>query len=130
VLASVYAAAFNLIQPHWRAWLGSIVPARRRGTFFAIRTRLTMVSSLLIFIGGGGLLTLCANSGNAGVGFALLFAIAALGRACSSVLLWKMHDPEPLSDDHSHRALRASLRQLAQALRDPGFRHYTFFLSA
>lgn len=119
MLASVYAAAFNLIPPHWRAWLGSIVPARRRGTFFAIRTRLTMVSSLLIFIGGGGLLTLCANSGNAGVGFALLFAIAALGRACSSVLLWKMHDPEPLSDDHSHRALR-----------DPGFRHYTFFLSA
>lgn len=129
VLASVYAAALNLIQPHWRAWMGSIVPARRRGTFFAIRTRLTMVSSLLIFIGGGGVLTLCANSGDAGVGFALLFAFAALGRACSSMLLWQMHDPEPRSDDPSHRVLRTSLRQLAQALRDPGFRHYTFFLS-
>jgi MFS family permease len=129
VLASVYSAALNLIQPHWRAWMGSIVPARRRGTFFAVRTRLTMVSSLVIFIAGGGMLTLCAHNGNAGLGFALLFAFAALGRACSSVLLSKMHDPEPLSQDQNHRVLRQSLGHLMSALREPGFRHYTFFLS-
>jgi len=129
VLASVYSAALNLIQPHWRAWMGSIVPARRRGAFFSIRTRLTMVSSLLIFIAGGGMLTLCAQRGNPGLGFALLFAFAALGRACSSTLLWKMHDPEPQSQDHSHRILRASISQLVSGLREPGFRHYTYFLS-
>ena len=129
LLASIYSAALNLIQPHWRAWMGSIVPARRRGTFFAVRTRLTMVSSLLIFIAGGGMLTLCAHHGNTGLGFALLFVFAALGRGCSSLLLWKMHDPEPVSQDQSHRILRASLSQLASALREPGFRHYTFFLS-
>ncbi len=129
VLASVYSAALNLIQPHWRAWMGSIVPPRRRGTFFSLRTRLTMVSSLLIFIAGGGMLTLCAQRGSPETGFALLFAFAALGRACSSTLLWKMHDPEPHSQDHSHRALGASLGQLVSALREPGFRHYTFFLS-
>ena len=129
VLAAVYSAALNLIQPHWRAWMGSIVPPRRRGAFFSLRTRLTMVSSLLIFIAGGGMLTLCAQQGNPGLGFALLFAFAALGRACSSTLLWKMHDPEPHSEDQSHRVLRESLRQLVSALREPGFRHYTFFLS-
>lgn len=129
VLASIYSAALNLIQPHWRAWMGSLVPARRRGAFFAVRTRLTMVSSLLIFLAGGGMLTLCAQSGNAGLGFALLFAFAALGRACSATLLWKMHDPEPVSQDESHRVLRESLNQLVSALREPGFRHYTFFLS-
>jgi MFS family permease len=42
VLVSVYSAALNLIQPHWRAWMGGIVPPRRRGAFFAVRTRLTM----------------------------------------------------------------------------------------
>ncbi|HEY6131172.1 MAG TPA: MFS transporter, partial [Halioglobus sp.] len=129
VLASVYSAALNLIQPHWRAWMGSIVPARRRGAFFAVRTRLTMVSSLLIFIAGGGMLTLCAQGGHPGLGFALLFAFAALGRGCSALLLRKMHDPEPASQDQSHRVLRASLSQLASALHEPGFRHYTFFLS-
>lgn len=129
VLASIYSAALNLIQPHWRAWMGSLVPARRRGAFFAVRTRLTMVSSLLIFIAGGGMLTFCAHHGSAGLGFALLFVFAALGRACSSVLLSKMHDPEPASEDQSHRILRQSLRQLISALREPGFRHYTFFLS-
>lgn len=129
VLASAYSAALNLIQPHWRAWMGSIVPPRRRGTFFAFRTRLTMISSLLIFIAGGGMLTLCARSGSTGLGFALLFAFAALGRACSSLLLWKMHDPEPVSADQSHRKLRTSIGQMLHALREPGFRHYTFFLS-
>lgn len=128
-LASLYSVALNLIQPHWRAWMGSIVPPRRRGAFFAVRTRLTMVSSLLIFIAGGGMLTLCARSGNTALGFALLFGFAALGRACSSVLLWQMHDPEPVSEDQSHRVLRTSLAQMASALREPGFRHYTFFLS-
>jgi MFS family permease len=129
VLASAYSAALNLIQPHWRAWMGSIVPPRRRGTFFAIRTRLTMVSSLLIFIAGGGMLTLCARNDSTGLGFALLFLFAALGRACSSLLLWKMHDPEPVGADQSHRRLRTSLTQMMHALREPGFRHYTFFLS-
>jgi MFS family permease len=129
VLASIYSAALNLIQPHWRAWMGSIVPARRRGTFFAGRTRLTMVSSLLIFVAGGGLLTLCAKTGSAGLGFALLFTFAALGRGCSAVLLWKMHDPEPIGQDQSHRSLGASIGQMMKALHDPGFRHYTFFLS-
>lgn len=128
-LASVYSAALNLIQPHWRAWMGSIVPPRRRGAFFAVRTRLTMVSSLLIFIAGGGMLTLCAHAGYAGLGFALLFGFAALGRACSSVLLWQMHDPEPFGQDQAHRVLRTSLGHMASALREPGFRHYTFFLS-
>ncbi len=127
--ACVYSAALNLIQPHWRAWMGSIVPPRRRGAFFAVRTRLTMVSSLLVFIGGGGLLTLCAHHGNAELGFALLFGIAALGRACSSMLLWQMHDPEPAGLEPSHRVLRASLAHMASALREKGFRHYTFFLS-
>ena len=129
VLASVYSAALNLIQPHWRAWMGSLVPPRRRGAFFAVRTRLTMVSSLLIFIAGGGMLTQCAQRGKPELGFALLFAFAALGRACSSTLLWKMHDPEPRSHDPSHRVLRESISQLLSALREPGFRHYTFFLS-
>ncbi|MEZ5573494.1 MAG: MFS transporter [Halioglobus sp.] len=129
VLASIYSAALNLIQPHWRAWMGSLVPARRRGAFFAIRTRLTMVSSLLIFIAGGGMLTLCAQSDNAELGFALLFVFAALGRGCSALLLSKMHDPEPLGQDPDHRVLRQSLQHLVSALREPGFRHYTFFLS-
>jgi len=129
VLASVYSAALNLIQPHWRAWMGSLVPARRRGAFFAVRTRLTMVSSLLIFVAGGGMLTLCARSDNAGLGFALLFAFAALGRGSSSWLLSRMHDPEPHNPDPNHRVLRQSLGHMVSALREPGFRHYTFFLS-
>ncbi|MCR6653692.1 MAG: hypothetical protein NVV73_20310 [Cellvibrionaceae bacterium] len=33
VLAIFYHAGANVIQPQWRAWMGSIVPPRRRGVF-------------------------------------------------------------------------------------------------
>ncbi|MEZ5569010.1 MAG: MFS transporter [Halioglobus sp.] len=33
LLAAIYSAALNLIMPHWRAWMGSLVPPRRRGAF-------------------------------------------------------------------------------------------------
>ncbi|WP_200821138.1 hypothetical protein [Oceanicoccus sp. KOV_DT_Chl] len=32
-LCVAYQVCLNLIQPHWRAWMGSVVPERRRGTF-------------------------------------------------------------------------------------------------
>jgi MFS family permease len=127
VLATIYSAALNLIQPHWRAWMGSIVPPRRRGAFFAVRTRLTMVSSLLIFVAGGGMLTLCAQRGSPGLGFALLFAFAALGRASSSALLWKMHDPDPVGHDQSHRVLRESLSHMISGL---GFTYLEYSINA
>ncbi len=85
VLASVYSAALNLIQPHWRAWMGSIVPARRRGTFFAVRTRLTMVSSLLhIHCRGRHADPVCATR-KSGAG---LRAAVCLCRAGASVFVY------------------------------------------
>ena len=94
-LAVGYHGFINLIQPHWRAWMGSIVPERRRGTFFAARTRLTMGASLSVFFIGGGILTLTDSMQMAWLGFSLLFSIAAMGRFVSAWLLLQMHDPDP-----------------------------------
>lgn len=129
VLAVGYFSCLNCIQPHWRAWMGSLVPQSRRGVFFAARTRLTMAASLLIFIAGGTVLSISAANDNTWLGFALLFGVAASGRLVSSILLGRMHDPEPESAQNAMR-LRDSWRHVRESLKDPTFRNYSFFVAS
>ncbi len=129
MLVMLYHAASNLIQPQWRAWMGSIVPQKQRGVFFAQRTRLTMATSLAVFLCGGLFLTLSDNLGVAGAGFFLLFLTAAAGRAMSCHFLWKMHDPEPQPVLPEANVFFTTLRIVAQSLHDSTFRNYSFFVA-
>lgn len=129
VLAIFYHASANVIQPQWRAWMGSIVPKRRRGVFFAARTRLTMATSLVMFLGGGYLLTLSESRGAAWLGFLLLFSVAAGGRLVSAWLLWKMHDPDPHPPMPETRVFVETMRHIAHSLHDKTFRHYSLFVA-
>lgn len=128
-LAVLYFSFQNVIQPQWRAWMGSIVPQRRRGAFFAARTRLTMVSSLLIFIGGGTLLTASTGMEATWLGFAILFIAAGFGRTLSTVYLWRMYDPDHDAASSNPSDLRRSFAQLRESLHDRTFRHYSFFIA-
>ncbi len=128
VLAVGYFSCINIIQPHWRAWMGSLVPRSRRGVFFAARSRLTMAASLIVFIGGGVLLSYTEMADRAWLGFGLLFGVAAIGRLVSAILLWRMHDPDAGSSQTAMR-LRDSLLHIRESLKDPTFRHYSFFVA-
>ncbi|TVZ41946.1 Na+/melibiose symporter-like transporter [Alteromonadaceae bacterium 2753L.S.0a.02] len=127
VLAIFYHASANIIQPQWRAWMGSIVPRRRRGVFFASRTRLTMAVTLLVFIGGGAMLSLTEAKGIAWLGFLLLFGVSACGRLISAGLLRAMHDPEPKPNQAG--LLAESTQQIVQSLGDKTFRDYSLFVA-
>ncbi|QYJ75685.1 MFS transporter [Shewanella sp. FJAT-52076] len=127
-LAALYHGFINLIQPHWRAWMGAVVPPRRRGAFFAARTRLTMGASLTVFFLGGGILSLCDSAGMAWLGFSLLFSIAAIGRWVSAWLLWQMHDPEPRTVRTSGVFVR-TLKNFREAWKDATFRQYSLFVA-
>jgi MFS family permease len=129
MLVMLYHAASNLIQPQWRAWMGSIVPQKQRGVFFAQRTRLTMATSLGVFLGGGLFLSLTDSIGYVGAGFFLLFLAAAVGRAMSCHYLWKMHDPEPQPVLPEANVFYSTLRIVAQSLHDETFRNYSFFVA-
>jgi MFS family permease len=129
VLAIFYHASANVIQPQWRAWMGSIVPRRRRGVFFAARTRLTMATSLVLFLGGGAMLSLSEVSGRAWLGFLLLFVIAASGRLVSAWLLWEMHDPDPHPPAQQSRQFSETMLQTLHSLKDRTFRHYSLFVA-
>src|SRR5690606_2443504 len=114
---------------HWRAWMGGLVPRRRRGAFFAQRTRLTMVATVLVFVGGGGLLSMRSTQGGAWRGFCALFALAAVGRLISSWQLARMHDPGPAEERSWRPQLGDSGRHMREALREPLFRRYSLFVA-
>ncbi|WP_351078618.1 MFS transporter [Shewanella sp. CAL98-MNA-CIBAN-0140] len=128
-LAALYQGFINLIQPHWRAWMGMIVPQRRRGAFFASRTRLTMMASLSVFFVGGGILTLTDSVQMAWLGFSLLFSIAAMGRFVSAWLLLQMHDPEPRVAK-APGVFKQTFGNFREAWKDKTFRHYSLFVAS
>lgn len=127
-LAVGYFACTNIIQPHWRAWMGGLVPSTRRGVFFATRTRLTMGTSLLVFLLGGSVLSVSDAQQQAWFGFAFLFFAAAIGRFCSSVLFGRMHDPHPDAGRNEMR-LKDSWKHIGESLKDPAFRNYSLFVA-
>jgi len=128
-LCVLYFSCINFIQPQWRAWMGSIVPQRRRGAFFASRTRLTMMASLAIFVSGGALLSLSERVGVVWLGFAVLFAAAGAGRVVSARLLAQMHDPDPVPHPSGRKGFWQSLLQMRASLKDRTFREYSFFVA-
>ena len=125
-LAMLHHGLLNLVQPHWRAWMGNIVPPKRRGKFFASRSRITMLASLAIFIIGGGLLTLTSSIDLAWLGFSLLFLIAAVGRFSSAWLLYKMHDPQV---QIQQKVLNSTWLKLRDAWQDPVFKQYSLLVA-
>lgn len=128
-LAVVYHACANFVQPQWRSWMGSIVPARRRGAFFAGRTRLTMITSFTIFACGGALLGWFEHFELAWAGFFLLLLVAAAGRGMSARQLKLMHDP-----DQHHVPGGASfidtLGRVRESFHHRAFREYSLFFAA
>lgn len=128
-LAVVYQASANFVQPQWRGWMGSLVPPRRRGAFFAGRTQLTMLTVFAVFAGGGILLGIFEEQDMALRGFALLFLAAALGRSLSAWYLYRMHDPDPAQDTPPGDFI-ATARRIGNAFRNRTFSHYSLFVAS
>jgi len=130
VLVVAYHACLNVIQPYWRAWMGSLVPASRRGVFFAARSRLTMGTSFLMYLAGGGLLTLGQSNQTTWLGFVMIFAAAGVGRGISAMLFRRMHDPDPHPQMSEPAVIKSTLAHCKQALADKTFRQYSLFVAS
>jgi MFS family permease len=89
----VYQCGAHLSTPQWGSLMGDIVPTRRRGRFFALRTRIVSLVTFIALAVGGTTLHFLSKSGNTLQGFITLFGIAMLARLVSVYHLSKMHDP-------------------------------------
>jgi hypothetical protein len=129
LLVICYHGTSNLIQPQWRAWMGSLVPQKQRGVFFASRSRLTMATSLVVFISGGIFLTLSDLIGLAWLGFGFLFMVATLGRAFSCYFLARMQDPQAQTVVRGFAQFATTFTLVRRAFHDRTFRNYSFFVA-
>ena len=137
----VYHGGAHLAAPQWSSLMGDIVPARKRGRFFGLRTRIvTAVTFGALMIGGFTLHALTAE-GQTLLGFVALFSIACVARFVSVYHLSRMQDPSghvaalelPVGHDwwlrlRESNAVRFSvffaLMQFAVAIASPFFTVY------
>ncbi len=127
LIASVmlYYAAANLASPQWSSLMGDLVPERRRGRFFAARTRLMNLTAFLSLIGAGLVLHAFQARGQSYWGFALVFGVAMLARLYSLYQLSRMQEPA------SREAALAPVltRDLLARLRRSQFARFSLFFA-
>jgi MFS family permease len=89
----LYQCGAHLSTPQWGSLMGDIVPARRRGRFFAQRTRIVSLVTFTSLAAGGLTLHFSSARGTTLQGFVTLFTVAMIARLVSVYQLSKMHDP-------------------------------------
>ncbi|MEY3041295.1 MAG: hypothetical protein RLZZ174_377 [Pseudomonadota bacterium] len=124
--AVVYYVGPNLGSPHWGSLMGDLVPASRRGRFFALRTRLSSLANFTALIGAGLVLHLCDGLQQTTLGFVAIFSCASAFRLLSAWHLMRMHDP----GQPSSREPLPWLRQLGPALRSTSMLRFSLFYAA
>lgn len=90
---TVYYATANLITPQWSSLMGDLVPERRRGRYFARRTRLASIAAFLSLVAAGLVLAIFDRWGHTLVGYLVIFTVAAAARVVSAYHLGRMHEP-------------------------------------
>ncbi|MDQ3622842.1 MAG: MFS transporter, partial [Verrucomicrobiota bacterium] len=109
----------------WLSWMADLLPANESGRFWGSRQRLHSVC--IVFASGLYGLLLDHFPAHAGLtGFAIVFAIAALGGMLDIVVHGFVYEPRPVP----HPQREPWLRRVIAPLRDPQLRRLTWALGA
>jgi len=95
VLLVLYHSANNLSAPQWTSIMRDLVSERRRGRYFAHRTRLTTITTFGSLVLCGLLLHDFDTEGRTYFGFVLIFLLAFVARTISVYHLTFLHEPAP-----------------------------------
>ena len=90
---SLYYIGGQFAAPPWCSLISDLVPERRRGRFFARRTRYMSMATFISLVAAGLALEFFEQRALARWGFALVFAVALGGRLYSLTQLMRMHEP-------------------------------------
>jgi len=100
--ATLYWAAGMGTGPAWNTWMNRLIPARRRATFFARRSRFTHGCVLVGLVAGGLALHATAHGRHELATFGAIFAAAAVFRLLSARFLAMQSEPRQDLDNHRH----------------------------
>lgn len=88
----LYYAFGNLAAPQWSSLMGDLVTEKKRGRFFARRTRISSMTSFLALVTAGTLLHYFDHHMATKTGYLILFSVAFISRLVSVYHLTKMYD--------------------------------------
>jgi MFS family permease len=88
----LYYAFGNLAAPQWSSLMGDLVTEKKRGRFFARRTRISSMTSFLALVTAGTLLHYFDHHMGTKTGYLILFSVAFISRLVSVYHLTKMYD--------------------------------------
>jgi MFS family permease len=111
----IYHCGANLAAPQWASLMGDLVPAKRRGRFFARRTSIVSLTTFLALATGGLVLNETTAADRTLTGFLMLFGVAMFARGVSTYHLARMRDPGGPPATFRGLARESWWRQLAQS---------------
>ena len=89
----LYQASNHLIAPQWSSLMGDLVPQRKRGRYFGMRTRYASVASFSSLVVAGSVLHWFDAQSATVAGFIVIFSFAAIARLVSAYHLSHMYEP-------------------------------------
>ncbi len=123
VFCTLYVSFGSFSTPAWGSIMSDSVSEEERGKYFGLRGKVVgAVTVLSGFVAG---FALHVNSANIFVGYALIFACAAIARFISNFFISKLYDPPPRSDSREHYF---SFTDFVRRLPQSNFAKYVFFI--
>ena len=95
VLLVLYHSANNLAAPQWTSIMRDLVSERRRGRYFAHRTRLMTITTFVSLVACGLILHELDTADKTYLGFVVIFLIAFVARTVSVYHLTFLHEMPP-----------------------------------
>lgn len=114
LLASLYWGAGQATGPAWNTWQGTIVPRSLRANYYARRSRLQQITTMVGFLAGGFALQWGRSWGAPVLVFAGLFAVAGLCRGLSTACLFLQSEPIPIPPDARWLSMRETWQQFSR----------------
>lgn len=93
VCVILFYAFGNLAAPQWSSLMGELVVEKKRGRFFARRTRISSMMSFVSLVIAGSVLHFFDGNLATDIGYLVLFSVAFISRLVSVYHLSKMYDP-------------------------------------
>lgn len=126
LLVVAYQMTIGLILPMWSSWVGDVIPAETRGSFFALRNKAMSVSTFAGLMITAGILQWTAAWNAAVLGFAVAFICAAYMRFRSSRELLALPDiPYKVAEEE-----KFSFLQFLGRGSKSNFVQFVFFVAA
>lgn len=84
---AIYFICTHFTSPAWNSFITDLLDPNERGAYFARRSRVVAITSLLMLCVAGALLSICEKYDRLWIGFMISFLTAGLCRSASALLL-------------------------------------------